>query len=187
MGRATGGSPTTTIGIPAGANGAACGPRPGGGRVRRIRPRSSRREAPIGPDGTLEVNIDTSLAQAPHPDQDQSYQIQAEVVDMSRRTIVGTGEVLVAREPFQVFAWVDRGYYRVGDTVIANFAARRLDGQAVEGKGKLRLLKISYPTTRPGSRSKQKFARGTCPPTPRARPSSQSRRRKRAAIGWTTR
>ena len=35
--------------------------------------------------------------------------------DESRRTIVGTGKVLVARKPFKVFAWVDRGYYRVGD------------------------------------------------------------------------
>jgi len=102
------------------------------------------REAPIGPDGTLEVEIDTSLAQAAHPDQDHRYDIQVEVTDQSRRTITGSGEVLVAREPFRVFAWVDRGFYRVGDTITANFAARRLDGQGVAGTGKLRLLKISY-------------------------------------------
>ncbi|MEX2092674.1 MAG: MG2 domain-containing protein, partial [Pirellulales bacterium] len=102
------------------------------------------REAPIGPDGTLEVEIDTSLALASHPDQDHRYEIQAEVVDQSRRTIVGSGEVLVARQPFRVFAWVDRGYYRVGDTINASFAARRLDGRGVEGTGKLRLLKINY-------------------------------------------
>lgn len=102
------------------------------------------REAAIGPDGTINVEIDTSLAKAAHPDQDHRYSIQAEVVDQSRRTIVGSGEVLVARRPFQVFAWVDRGYYRVGDTVAASFAARRLDGKPVEGTGKLRLLKITY-------------------------------------------
>ncbi len=101
-------------------------------------------EAKIGPDGTLAVSIDTSLALAVHPDQDHRYQIQAEVVDQSRRTIVGSGEVLVARQPFRVFAWVDRGYYRVGDTIAASFAARRLDGRGVEGSGKLSLLKISY-------------------------------------------
>jgi uncharacterized protein YfaS (alpha-2-macroglobulin family) len=102
------------------------------------------REVPIGPDGTVTVDIDTSLAQAVHPDQDHRYQIQAEVVDQSRRTIVGSGDVLVARQAFQVFAWVDRGYYRVGDTIAASFAARRLDGRGVEGTGKLKLLKISY-------------------------------------------
>jgi uncharacterized protein YfaS (alpha-2-macroglobulin family) len=102
------------------------------------------REAPIGPDGTLSVEFDTSLALASHPDQDHRYEIQAEVVDQSRRTIVGSGEVLVARQPFRVFTWVDRGYYRVGDTINASFAARRLDGRGVEGTGKLRLLKVTY-------------------------------------------
>jgi tetratricopeptide (TPR) repeat protein len=102
------------------------------------------REAPIGPDGTLQVEIDTSLAAAMHPDQDHRYQIEAQVVDQSRRTIVGTGEVLVARQPFRVFAWVERGYYRVGDTITASFAARQLDGHGVAGTGKLQLLKISY-------------------------------------------
>jgi uncharacterized protein YfaS (alpha-2-macroglobulin family) len=101
-------------------------------------------EVEIGPDGTVAVDIDTSVAKAIHPNQDHRYQIQAEVVDQSRRTIVGSGEVLVARRPFEVFAWVDRGYYRVGDTLTAGFAARRLDGQPVQGTGKLRLLKISY-------------------------------------------
>src|SRR6185503_12991395 len=101
-------------------------------------------EVPIGADGTVAVEIDTSLAKTLHPDVDHRYTIEAEVVDQSRRTIVGTGEVLVARQPFQVTAWVDRGYYRVGDTIKANFAARRLDGKSVEGAGKLRLLKITY-------------------------------------------
>jgi hypothetical protein len=102
------------------------------------------REVPIGSDGTVQVEIDTSLAKAVHSDQDHSYSIQAEVTDQSRRTIVGAGNVLVARKPFEVFAWVDRGYYRVGDTIGANFAARRIDGKPVEGAGKLRLLKITY-------------------------------------------
>jgi uncharacterized protein YfaS (alpha-2-macroglobulin family) len=102
------------------------------------------REVPIGADGSVQVEIDTALAKAVHSDQDHSYSIQAEVTDQSRRTIVGTGNVLVARKPFEVFAWVDRGYYRVGDTIGADFAARRLDGKPVEGAGKLRLLKISY-------------------------------------------
>lgn len=102
------------------------------------------REVSIGSDGTVQVEIDTAIAKELHPDQDHSYSIQAEVVDESRRTIVGNGQVLVARKPFDVHVWVDRGHYRVGDTVSANFAARRLDGKPVEGKGKLRLLKITY-------------------------------------------
>ena len=102
------------------------------------------REVEIGADGTVEVEIDTALAKLLHGNQDHNYQIQAEVVDASRRTIVGNGKVLVSRKPFKVFAWVDRGHYRVGDTVLASFAARRLDSKPVQGNGKLKLLKLSY-------------------------------------------
>ncbi len=102
------------------------------------------RTVPIGADGTVKVEIDTTLAKELHSDEDHRYEIEAEVVDQSRRTIVGNGQVLVARKPFEVYAWVDRGYYRVGDNVTARVTARRLDGKPVEGAGKLRLLKITY-------------------------------------------
>ena len=106
-------------------------------------------EVPIGPDGTVEVEIDTSVAKQLHPDQDHSYQIQAEVVDQSRRTIVGEGRVLVARNPFKVHVWAHRGHYRVGDTVQVGAAARTLDGKPVSGSGTLRLLKIRYEDGKP--------------------------------------
>src|SRR5581483_12007301 len=67
-------------------------------------------EVEIGPDGTVSIEIDTLPAKELHGDQDHSYQITAEVTDESRRTIVGTGSVLVARDPFRVTVWVDRGY-----------------------------------------------------------------------------
>ncbi len=102
------------------------------------------REVEIGEDGTVDVEIDTQIAREIHPDQDHSYTITAEVVDESRRTIVGQGNVLVARKPFKVFAWVDRGHYRVGDLIRADFQAQTLDQQPVEGAGALKLYKISY-------------------------------------------
>ncbi|MBN1442025.1 MAG: alpha-2-macroglobulin, partial [Planctomycetes bacterium] len=106
-------------------------------------------EVDIGPDGTVKVEIDTALAQELHPDQDHTYSITAEVVDASRRTIVGAGSVVVARRPFEVRAWVDRGYYRVGDTIRASFAARRADGKPVAAKGALKLLKVTYENGEP--------------------------------------
>jgi uncharacterized protein YfaS (alpha-2-macroglobulin family) len=106
-------------------------------------------EAPIGADGTLKVEIDTSLAKAIHGDEDHSYSITAEVVDASRRTIVGQGNVLVAREPFKVFVWLDRGYFNVGDTIHANAQVRTLDGSPVTGKGKLTLYSVTYADGKP--------------------------------------
>ncbi|HKD38268.1 MAG TPA: MG2 domain-containing protein, partial [Pirellulales bacterium] len=107
------------------------------------------RQVEIGADGTVPIDIDTALAKLIHPDEDQQFEITAEVTDQSRRTIVATGKVLVARKPFKVFAWVDRGYYRVGDVVKASFCAQLLDGKPVSGEGKLDLLKITYKDGRP--------------------------------------
>ncbi|MBI2825758.1 MAG: alpha-2-macroglobulin [Planctomycetia bacterium] len=105
-------------------------------------------EVPIGPDGKVTIDIDTAIAKELHGHEDQEYSITAEVVDQSRRTIVGAGNVLVARQPFKVAAWVDRGFYRTGDTVRASFSAHTLDRQPVEGTGKLTLYKVSYDDSR---------------------------------------
>ena len=101
-------------------------------------------EVSIGPDGTVKIAIDTGPAKAMHGDSDHKYEITAEVVDASRRTIVGSGSVLVARKAFQVSAWLDRGYYRAGQDIHANFQAQTLDGKPVKGKGKLTLLGVHY-------------------------------------------
>ena len=101
-------------------------------------------EGPIAPDGTVKIEVDTGLAKAVMGHTDHRYEISAEVTDLSRRTIVGQGSVLVARKPFKVYAWVDRGHYRVGDSVEASFSAQTLDNKPVTGSGVLRLLKIAY-------------------------------------------
>jgi len=107
------------------------------------------RTVDIGPGGEVKVAIDTELAKLVHPDQDHRYTITAEVTDQSRRTILGAGSVLVARKPFLICSWVDRGYYRVGDVIGAHFDARTLAGKGVQGTGKLALLKITYKDAKP--------------------------------------
>jgi uncharacterized protein YfaS (alpha-2-macroglobulin family) len=101
-------------------------------------------EVPVGPDGTVQVVIDTGPAKELHGNQDHQYSITAEVTDESRRTIVGTGQVLVSRKPFQVFTWVNRGFFRSGDTIQASFKAQTLDQKPVQGKGELSLFRINY-------------------------------------------
>jgi len=101
-------------------------------------------EAELNADGQVSIDIDTAAALAMHGDNDHRYEISVTVTDESRRNIDGSGQVLVAREPFKVFAWVDQGYYRVGDTINANFRAQTLDQKGVNGEGELRLLRLSY-------------------------------------------
>ncbi|MDR1964825.1 MAG: alpha-2-macroglobulin, partial [Planctomycetaceae bacterium] len=101
-------------------------------------------EVNISADGTVDVVIDTEIAKAMFPNDDQKYSITAEVVDNSRRTIVGTGNVLVAKEPFKIYVWADRGFYVPNQKIVANFQTRRLDGKPVTGDADIKLFKISY-------------------------------------------
>ena len=122
----------------------------------------SQNEVPVGPDGVVKVEIDTALAKALHGDEDHRYEITAEVTDQSRRTIVGTGTVSVARKPFKVYAWVDRGYYREGDVVSASFSAQTLDQKPVKGAGELKLLSVTYgPDMKPRERVVETWPIGT--------------------------
>ena len=98
----------------------------------------------IGAEGEVKIKIDTAVAKALHGNVDHKYEVTAEVVDESRRTIVGKGSVIAARQPFKVFAWSEEGHYRVGDEIAANFQARTPDGKPVEGKGKAVLYATSY-------------------------------------------
>ena len=101
-------------------------------------------EAQLSAEGEATIDIDTASALAIHGDSDHKYEISVTVTDESRRNIDGSGQVLVARDPFRVFAWVDRGFYRVGDTINADFRAQTLDQKGIAGEGELRLLRISH-------------------------------------------
>ncbi|HUF61209.1 MAG TPA: MG2 domain-containing protein [Verrucomicrobiales bacterium] len=125
------------------------GPGMGGGRMwwpGRMAPPEvvMQNEEAIGADGTLAIEIDTALAKELHGDQDHAYAIEVEVVDASRRTITSSGSVIVARRPFQVYAWTDRGHYRAGDEIGVSLQAQRLDGMGVPGRVALKLLKVTY-------------------------------------------
>ena len=101
-------------------------------------------EVPLNKDGTFNIEIDTALAKAVHASTDHKYEVTVEVTDQSRRTIVGTGSVLVARKPFKVYAWVDCGHYRTGSVIKAHFNAQTLAGKPVKGDGEMTLVKITY-------------------------------------------
>tara|TARA_R110002096_G_scaffold159011_11_gene324666 strand:- start:3698 stop:9697 length:6000 start_codon:yes stop_codon:yes gene_type:complete len=98
----------------------------------------------LGPDGTVKVEIDSSLAKELHGDTDHQYTIEVEVTDESRRTITGSGSVIAARSPFEVFVALNRGFYEAGDTIQMSAFARTPDGKPVRGKGAVTLYAVSY-------------------------------------------
>ena len=75
------------------------------------------KNVPLDENGEVKVVWDTSLVRKLYGDDDQEYSISVSVTDNSRRTIDASGSVVVRAEPFRVFAWTDRPYYRVGDKV----------------------------------------------------------------------
>ncbi|MDO4569729.1 MAG: MG2 domain-containing protein [Planctomycetia bacterium] len=95
-------------------------------------------------EGKATIEVDTAIAHALYPDRDHKYTISAEVTDESRRMISGSGNVLVARRPFRIYAWSDRGYYRVGQQIRANFKAKTLSEKPVSGDGIINVFELSY-------------------------------------------
>ncbi len=99
-------------------------------------------------EGVATIRFDSAMAAKFQGKQDHRYEISVEVRDASRRTITASGSVVAARHPFKIYSWLDRGYYRVGETIEANFMAQTLNRKPVLGSGKLELLRISYDAKR---------------------------------------
>lgn len=97
---------------------------------------------PIGPNGALEIVLDTAPDRELFGNTDHRYEIIAEVTDASRRTIVGRGQCIAARKPFDVSVWPHRGFYRTGDPIEIQYTARRADGKAVAGTARIHLLRL---------------------------------------------
>ncbi|ACL03282.1 alpha-2-macroglobulin domain protein [Desulfatibacillum aliphaticivorans] len=104
-------------------------------------------------NGVLKLPIDTALAKELRGDTDHRYEITVEVTDQSRRTIVGKGSVIAARNPFKVYAWVNKGHYQVGDVVKADFSAQTPDGKPVSGQGKAVLYKVTRKNGEPSEKA----------------------------------
>ena len=101
-------------------------------------------ELAIPAEGVIKIPVDTSAAKQVHGDQDHVYELEVTVVDSSRRHIDGSGSVMAARRPYQINAWANQGYYRVGDAGVLHFASRMLDGKPVKASGNLRVFSVSY-------------------------------------------
>ena len=104
----------------------------------------SDQEVQLDAEGVATVRIDTALAAKFQSKQDHRYEISVEVRDASRRTITSTGSVVAARQPFKIYSWLHRGFYRVNEVIEASFVAQTLNRKPVQGSGKLDLLRITY-------------------------------------------
>lgn len=96
----------------------------------------------IKPDGTVKIEIESKIEDP--PSDYQEYRIDAEVTDASRRTVYGSGSVVVSTKPFNVYLWSLNGYFNSGDTVNIYAASKTEKGIPVTGKGTVKLLQVTY-------------------------------------------
>ena len=113
-------------------------------------------EGTLDPDGVFRITLDTAPAKELFADRDHNYQVTVEVTDQSRRTIVGSGQVVASREPFSVKVWAHQGYYRAGQEARANIKALLPMGAGVKAQGRATLFRVTYDAT--GAPSEQEVA-----------------------------
>ena len=101
-------------------------------------------EGAVDADGYYRIHLDTMPAKELFGHQDHQYDITVEVMDRSRRTIVGGGKVVASRKPFAVTVWADRGYYLAGQEIAAHVNSRLPLGGGVATKGKAVLYRVNY-------------------------------------------
>ncbi len=74
-------------------------------------------------------------------DHDFEYQLEARVVDASRREIIGSTSLRVARHPYSVHLRPEHSLYRPQDKVSVVIATRAAEGSAVSASGRLRVMR----------------------------------------------
>jgi uncharacterized protein YfaS (alpha-2-macroglobulin family) len=92
--------------------------------------------------GVLKVVVDTAKAKRDHGDRDHRYTIEAEVTDLSRHVVKGSGAVSVTRAAFLASLELDAGWARAGDDVNLTIATVSPDGALFPTKGTLRIEEI---------------------------------------------
>jgi len=115
-----------------------------GAQPKALRELVSAGEIALAKDGTALVKIDTGPALKVHPDADCRYTVEVEVRDPSRRTITGSGDILVTRQQFYAFLESDRGWYRPGDSAFIRARTITPDNAPVAAQGEFALRRITY-------------------------------------------
>lgn len=95
-------------------------------------------------EGKAKVVIDTAFAKAMHGDKDHEYRISAEVTDASRRMVAGSGVIQVNREPLQVYAWLNQGFYHVGEPAQLSLQVRNPQGKFVHGDATVKIMAVQF-------------------------------------------
>ncbi|MBW1871062.1 MAG: hypothetical protein JRJ19_03305 [Deltaproteobacteria bacterium] len=76
---------------------------------------------------------------------DYLYTIQAQVTDLSRRTIQGKGQVKVTRDPFFIFSHTRQGFFSPKDKIEIEVEAMTPQDKPVQAIGNWTVYRMTYP------------------------------------------
>ncbi|MEL7500736.1 MAG: MG2 domain-containing protein [Planctomycetota bacterium] len=99
--------------------------------------------AQLDQEGLAEIIVDTSTF-----NRDSAHQIEviANVTDDSRRSIKGTGQIVIAQQPFFAYLSLDQGWYQSGDKATVDINTRTANENGVPTTGTLSLYQVSSRT-----------------------------------------
>ncbi|MBP7936179.1 MAG: hypothetical protein KA354_16175 [Phycisphaerae bacterium] len=100
--------------------------------------------AELKDDGSYEIEVDTAKAKEELGDRDHRYTVEAEVRDASRRTIEGSGSVIVTRQAFYAFVETNAGWYQPQNEAFIEIRTLTPDNVPVAVKGEAIVYHITY-------------------------------------------
>ncbi len=101
-------------------------------------------EGVTGPDGSFQVELPALTDDELKLENDWRYTVRATVMDLSRRSIEGSGTVVQSRSPFFVHIEQPSGFYLTGDSPEVRVHTMTLDGKGVPGKARWTLARLEY-------------------------------------------
>ncbi|MEE9391888.1 MAG: MG2 domain-containing protein [Planctomycetota bacterium] len=100
-------------------------------------------ESQCDQDGKFEIKVETAALSARYPDQDHRFVVEADVTDLSRRTISGSTTVIMTRTALFASMSASRGFFRAGERATFEIRTQTAGGEAVKTKGRVQVYRLS--------------------------------------------
>lgn len=93
--------------------------------------------------GQARIPLDTVVPEPYSRDCPLRFTVTAEVMDTGRRTVEGTGEIVVPARDFEAHLRPERGFFEPGETVRAEVRTLRPDGSGVPARGQVVVSRVT--------------------------------------------
>lgn len=93
--------------------------------------------------GTLELQLPTADWATRYPKADHAFIVEADITDLSRRTISGSGKVLATNQNAYASIEAGRGFYRAGENAEFEIRTQKADGSPLATTGRVVIYRLT--------------------------------------------